>query len=103
MARLAGDAGDRLLLLFFLLHCVMAAQAQSLRSDALNTHSFRDFVRFLLARHLAKGLEVMRLLPSLDLLLVTFGTGIRTDDLGRIGRNCADRGKAEDHQQAAET
>jgi hypothetical protein len=33
---------------------------------------------------------------------VTFGTGIRTDDLGRIGRNCADRGKAEDHQQAAE-
>src|SRR6185295_15687514 len=35
-------------------------------------------------------------------LLVTFGTGIRTDDLGRIGRNCADRGKAEDHQQAAE-
>src|SRR5262245_66283169 len=80
----------------------MAGQAQTLRSDARNAHSFRDFVRFLLAWHLAKGLEVIRALPGLDLLLMTFGTGIRTDDLdriGRIGSNCANRGKAEDHQQ----
>ena len=81
----------------------MAGQAQTLRPDALDAHFFRDFVCFLLARHLAKGLEMMRALPGLGLLLVTFGTGIRTDDLGRIGRNCAVRGKAEDHQQAAET
>jgi hypothetical protein len=33
---------------------------------------------------------------------MTFGTGIRTDDLGRIGRNFALRGKAEQHQQAAD-
>src|SRR5262249_42772206 len=103
VARLAGDAGNRLLFVFFLLHCVMAVQAQTLRSDALNAHSFRDFVRFLPARHLAKGLVMMRALPGLALLLVTFGTGVWTDDLGRLGRNCAARGKAEDHQQAAQT
>src|SRR5262245_64205565 len=51
MAGLAGDAGNRLLLLIFLLHCIVAAQAQSLRSDALNAHLFRDFVPFLLTRH----------------------------------------------------
>ena len=46
---------------------------------------------------------MMRALPGLGLLLVAFGAGIRTDGLGRIGRNCAERGKAESHQQAAET
>src|SRR5262249_29483098 len=105
VARLAGDARNRLLFVVLLLHRVMTAQTQTVRSDSLNAHSFRDFIPFLLARHLAKGLEVMRLLPGLDLLLVTLGTGIRTGDLGRIGRigrNCIDRGKAEDHQQAAE-
>ena len=45
---------------------------------------------------------MMRALPGLGLLLVAFGAGIRTDDLGRIGRNCAKRGKAESHQHAAE-
>jgi hypothetical protein len=45
---------------------------------------------------------MMRSLPGLDFLLVTFSTGIRTDDLGRIGRNSALRSKAEDRQQAAE-
>ena len=45
---------------------------------------------------------MMRALPGLGLLLVAFGAGIRTDGLGRIGRNCAERGKAENHQQAAE-
>jgi hypothetical protein len=34
---------------------------------------------------------------------VTFGAGIRTDSLGRIRRNRAVRGDAEDRQQAAET
>src|SRR5262245_53434681 len=46
---------------------------------------------------------MMRPLPGLGLLLVTFGTGIRTDDLGGIGRNDAIRGQTENHQQAAET
>jgi hypothetical protein len=45
---------------------------------------------------------MMRALPGPSLLLVTFSTGIRTDDLGRIGLNSALRGKAEDNQQAAE-
>src|SRR6185312_15301792 len=49
-----------------------------------------------------EGLEMMRALPGLGLLLVTFSASIRTDDLGRIGRNSALRGKAEDHQHAAE-
>ena len=57
--------------------------------DAPNAHLLRDFVRLGVARHFAKGLEVMRALPGLDLLLVTFGTGIRTDGLGRIGRDSA--------------
>src|SRR5262245_62682140 len=35
VARLAGDAGNRLFLVFLLLHRVMAAQSQTLRSDAL--------------------------------------------------------------------
>ena len=93
VARFARDAGNRLLAVFLLLHCVMASQAQALRSDALNAHSLGDFVRFLPARHLAKGLEMMRALPGLGLLLVAFGAGIRTDDLGGIGRNRAVRGK----------
>src|SRR5262245_59387177 len=81
----------------------MAGEAQTLRPYALNPHFFGDLVRFLPARHLAKSLEMMRALPGLGLLLVTFGTGIRTDDLGQLGRNCPARGKAEDDQQAAET
>ena len=93
---------DWLLLVVLLLHREMAVQAQALRLDAPHPHFFRDFVRLGVARHFTEGLEMMRALPGLDLLLVTFGTGIRTDDLGRIGRNSALRGKAEDHQQAAE-
>jgi len=81
----------------------MAVQAQTLRPYALNAHFFRDFVGFLPARHLAKSLEMMRAFPGLGLLLVTFGTGIRTDDLGQLGRNRAARGKADDDQKAAQT
>ena len=44
----------------------------------------------------------MRALPGLGLLLVAFGAGIRTDDLGGIGRKRTVRGKTEDRQQAAE-
>ena len=88
VAGFAGDAGDRLLLVVLLLHREMAIQAQALRLDAPHAHFFRDFVRLGVARHFTEGLEMMRALPGLGLLLVTFGTGIRTDDLGRIGRNC---------------
>jgi hypothetical protein len=98
----AGDARDRLVLVVLLLHREMAIQAQALRLDATHAHFFRDFICRFIARHLAEGFEVMRALPRLDLLLVAFGTGIRTDDLGRIERNCAVRGSAEDHQHAAE-
>jgi len=45
---------------------------------------------------------MMRTLPGLGFLLVTFSAGIRTNDLDRIGRNGAIRGKAED-QRATET
>src|SRR5262249_35545073 len=103
VARLTRDPGNGLLFVFFLLHCVMAGETQTLRSDALHAHLFRDFVGFLPAWHLAEGLEVMRALPGLGFLLVTFGTGIGTHDLGRIGRSRALRGKTEDQQQAAET
>jgi hypothetical protein len=46
---------------------------------------------------------MMRTLPGLGFLLVTFGTGIGTDGLGGIGCNGAVRSKAEDREQAAET
>src|SRR5262245_3171836 len=54
------------------------------------------------ARHFTEGLEMMRSLPGLNLLLVTFSAGIRADDLGRIGGNSGLRDKAEDRQRAAE-
>jgi signal transduction histidine kinase len=65
----------------------MAIQAQALRLDAPHSHFFRDLVRLGVARHLTEGLEMMRAFPGLGLLLVTFSASIRTDDLGRIGRN----------------
>src|SRR5262245_9983954 len=102
VAGFAGDARDWLLLVVLLLHREMAIQAQALRLDAPHPHFFSDFFRFWVARHFTEGPEMMRALPGLNLLLVTFSTSIRTDDLGRIGRNSALRGKAEDHQQAAE-
>src|SRR5262245_34248662 len=80
----------------------MAVQAQALRLDATHAHFFRDFVRLGIARQFAEGLEMMRALPCLDLLLVTFGTGIRTDDLCGVECDCAVRGSAEDHQHGAE-
>src|SRR5262245_40110861 len=46
---------------------------------------------------------MLRGLPGLGFLLVTFSAGIGTDNLGRIGRNCALCSQTEDHQQAAET
>src|SRR5262249_5243317 len=92
--------GNRLTSALFLLHRVMAAQAQALRSDALDAQFFRDFVRFLAARQVAKRLEMMRILPGFGLLLVAYGTGVRTDHLAWSRRNGAVCGEAEDQQAA---
>jgi hypothetical protein len=45
---------------------------------------------------------MMSFLPSLDFLLVTFSTGIRTEGLRRIGRKLGLRNEAEGYQQAPE-
>src|SRR5690606_8261868 len=103
VARLAGDAGNRLQPARFLLHRVVARRAQAFRSDSPNAHFLADLVCLGVARHLTERLEVMRGFPRLDLLLVAFGASIRTDDLSRVGRDCAVRGKAEACRQAAET
>ncbi len=92
-----------LLPVVFLLHREMAVQAHALRLDAPQPHLFRYFFCRGFARHFTEGLEVMRAFPGLSLLLVTFGTSIRTDDLGRIGRSCPVRGKAEEHEPTEET
>src|SRR5690606_18109700 len=97
VARLAGDSRDRTLPASFFLHCVMAGQAKSIGSDALDAHSFCDLARLLAARHLAEGFEMLRVLPGLGLLLVAFGTGIRTDNLCGIVGNGVSRGDSAGH------
>ena len=90
-------------LLFFC--CTVKWQVKHTLSDldAPQPHLLRYLFCRDFARHFTESLEVVRGFPGLCLLLVTFGTSIRTDDLGRIGRNCAVRGKAEEHEPTAET
>src|SRR5690606_3854434 len=74
----------------------------SIGSDALDAHSFCDLACLLPARHLAEGFEMFRVLPGLGLLLVAFGTGIRTVNHCWLVGNGVSCGDSAGHQHAAE-